>query len=108
MRQTNIWLLLLFALLIVVGCYPPPLPSPPVLPANTRSDGAIRLTTPLAGASDQNPAFSPDGSRVVFTRFDRGYNGGPAGLFLLDLSSLQATRLTPVEDQDNVNLPGAA
>lgn len=77
-------------------------------PAETRPDGAIRLTTPPVGASDQNPAFSPDGTRLVFTRFDEGYNDGPAGLFLLERSSLQVTRLTPVEDQDNVNLPGAA
>jgi len=73
-----------------------------------RPDGATRLTTPPAGASDQNPAFSPDGARIVFTRFDNGYNIGPAGLFLLDVSSGQTTRLTPWEDQDNVNLPGAA
>ena len=104
-RRVAIRWLLLVAQFILVGCYPPPMPS---LPAGTRPDGAIRLTTPPAGASDQNPAFSPDGSRLVFTRFESGYNLGPAGLFLLDLSSLQATRLTPVEDQDNVNLPGAS
>jgi TolB protein len=73
-----------------------------------RPDGATRLTTPPTGASDQNPAFSPDGSRVVFTRFANGYNIGPAGLFLLDLSGATVARLTPYEDQDNVNLPGAA
>ena len=76
--------------------------------AEIRADGATRLTTPPDGASDQNPAFSPDGTGLVFTRFDEGYNDGPAGLFLLDLSGGQVTRLTPVEDQDNVNLPGAA
>ncbi|MFQ5596193.1 MAG: hypothetical protein ACE5HA_18785, partial [Anaerolineae bacterium] len=83
-------------------------PSVRVLATETRPDGAVRLTTPPAGASDQNPAFSPDGTRIVFTRFDNGYNIGPAGLFLLDLSTGQTTRLTPWEDQDNVNLPGAA
>ena len=100
--------LLLIALLILVSCYPPPMPSPLVSRSETRPDGSIRLTTPPAGASDQNPAFSPDGSRLAFTRFDNGYNVGPASLFSLDLSNLHATRLTPVEDQDNVNLPGAA
>jgi len=74
----------------------------------TRPDGAVRLTTPPAGASDQNPAFSPDGTRLVFTRFANGYNVGPAGLLLLQLSTGQVTRLTPTEDQDNVNLPGSA
>jgi TolB protein len=78
------------------------------LPTQTRADSATRLTTPPDGASDQNPAFSPDGTRLVFTRFDEGYNDGPAGLFLLDLDSSELVRLTPAEDQDNVNLPGAA
>jgi Tol biopolymer transport system component len=82
-------------------------PSPTLAP-ETRPDGATRLTTPPAGASDQNPAFSPDGTRIVFTCFENGYNAGPAGLFLLNLGSRQVARLTPWEDQDNVNLPGAA
>jgi TolB protein len=66
------------------------------------------LTVPPGRASDQNPAFSPDGLRLVYTRFDKGYNDGPAGLLILDLAGGQATRLTPAEDQDNVNLPGSA
>ncbi|MFQ5856737.1 MAG: cellulase family glycosylhydrolase [Anaerolineae bacterium] len=74
----------------------------------SRADGASRLTTPPVGASDQNPAFSPDNTRIVFTRFESGYNNGPAGLFLLNLGAGQVSRLTPWEDQDNVNLPGAA
>ncbi|MCH7653092.1 MAG: PD40 domain-containing protein [Chloroflexi bacterium] len=73
-----------------------------------RPDGAMRLTDPPPGASDQNPAFSPDGSRLVFTRFERGYNDGPAGLFLLDILSGITSRITPYEDQDNVNLPGSS
>jgi len=84
---------------------PHALPSP--VPAG-RSDGALRLTVLPQNVSDQNPAFSPDGTRLVFTRFENGYNLGPAGLFLLDLATGQITRLTPSEDQDNVNLPGAA
>ncbi|RLE36167.1 MAG: hypothetical protein DRJ61_01420 [Acidobacteria bacterium] len=72
-----------------------------------RADGASRLTTPPGTASDQNPAFSPDDETMVFTRFDQGYNDGPAGLFLLDPSTGAVARLTEVEDQDNVNLPGS-
>jgi TolB protein len=103
-------------LLDPVGCSPPraglPLPFPygqgqALSSAETRPDGAARLTTPPTGASDQNPAFPPKGSRLVFTRFDTGYNDGPAGLFRLNLGNGQIIRLTPVEDQDNVNLPGA-
>jgi len=105
-RRAPIWLLLI-PLFIWVSCYSRSMPLPLTSPAETRPDGAIRLTTPLAGVSDQNPAFSPNGSRLVFTRFDSGYNVGPASLFLLDLSNLQTMRLTAAEDQDNVNLPGA-
>ncbi len=73
-----------------------------------RADGAQPLSRPPAGVSDQNPAFSPDGRFLVFTRFENGYNSGPAGVFRLDLSSGKAIRLTPEEDQDHVNLPGSA
>jgi len=73
-----------------------------------REDGAVRISNPPPNASDQNPAFSPDGTQLVFTRFENGYNDGPAGLFLLDLKSKQTIRLTPLEDQDNVNLPGTS
>ncbi|HHH39041.1 MAG TPA: hypothetical protein ENK50_05640, partial [Sedimenticola sp.] len=74
----------------------------------TRADGALRLTDPPGGASDQNPAFSPDGRFMIFTRFDNGYNRGPSGLYRIDLSSGETVRLTPPEDQDNVNLPGGS
>ncbi len=74
----------------------------------TRFDGAIRLTDPPPDASDQNAAFSPDGTQIIFTRFENGYNIGPAGVFLLGLTNGAITRLTPWEDQDNVNLPGSA
>jgi len=74
----------------------------------TRADGAYRLTNPPPGASDQNPAFSPDGRFLVFTRFETGYNRGPAAIFRLDLFTGEIVRLTPEEDQDNVNLPGTA
>ena len=89
----------------------PPSP-PPTFPSwlalETRADGARRLTAPPGDSSDQNPAYSPNGAQMVFTRFDRGYNEGPAALLLLDLATGQITRLTPAEDQDNVNLPGSA
>jgi len=76
--------------------------------AAVRPDGAVRLSSAVAPASEQNPAFSPEGTRIVFTRFDKGYNIGPASLNVLDLSTGAVTRLTPVEDQDNVNLPGTS
>ncbi|NOZ05413.1 MAG: cellulase family glycosylhydrolase [Chloroflexi bacterium] len=112
----GMWALL--PLFLLAGCAQPatsPAAPPTVTLAGTLMPliatgtlDAVRLTTPPASASDQNPAFSPDGSRIVFTRFEKGYNVGPAGLFLLDLNTKQITRLTPWEDQDNVNLPGSA
>ncbi len=63
------------------------------------ADGAVRLTTPPAGAGDQNPAFSPDGSQLVFTCLANGYNAGPAGLFPLTLPVGAPARLTPAGDR---------
>jgi TolB protein len=108
LTRLSLFTALPIALLCLANCHPPTTTSSSVPPTKTRSDGAIRLTVPPIGASDQNPAFSPDGSRLVFTRFDEGYNDGPASIFLFDLDNGRITRLTPVEDQDNVNLPGAA
>ncbi len=111
MAQTALsvlWVLMALALLAQGGCSPTRVALSSYSPTETRSDGAVRLTTPPTGASDQNPAFSPDTAQLVFTRFEQGYNDGPAGLFLLDLGDDTVTRLTPEEDQDNVNLPGSA
>lgn len=82
--------------------------APPLFALESRSDGARRISNPDKDSSDQNPAISPDGNRLVLTRFANGYNDGPAGLFLLDLHTGNLNPLTPAEDQDNVNLPGAA
>lgn len=82
--------------------------SPVPFAFETRSDNAIRLTDPPPDASDQNAAFAPDGTRLVFTRFESGYNIGPGGAFILDLTEGRVSRLTPAEDQDNVTLPGSA
>jgi len=90
------------------GAGPAESPSTRSFAYETRTDGAVRLTNPPDNASDQNAAFAPDGTRLVFTRFENGYNIGPAGVFILDLTSGDTARLTPWEDQDNVNLPGSA
>ena len=74
-----------------------------------RSDGAIQLTIPPPGVSDQNQAFSPDGRGILFTCFSNGYNGGPADIMVLDWGKRDIEqRLIAVEDSDNVNMPGAS
>ncbi|RMG84542.1 MAG: hypothetical protein D6712_11090, partial [Chloroflexi bacterium] len=75
---------------------------------STRSDGASQLTTPPAPSSDQNPAFSPDSTQLVFTRFENGYNDGPSTLYKLDVASGAIQQLIPARDSDNVNLPGSS
>lgn len=82
---------------------------PVALPAfGGRADGAIRLYAPPAGASAQNPAFSPDGGTVLFTLFHQGYNDGPAGLYLVSLAGGDPVVLLDEPDQDSVNLPGSS
>ncbi len=73
----------------------------------TRSDGAMQLTEPPSGASDQNPAFAPGGDRMLFTRFHHGYNHGPADLMLLSADG-QTEPLVTTPDSDNVNMPGTS
>jgi TolB protein len=70
-----------------------------------RSDGSLRLRIPLQG-SLQNPAWSPDGSSIVFTRFRKGYNKGPADLYVFDLMRNVLTALV-ADGTDNVSQPGS-
>jgi len=73
-----------------------------------RGDTAKTLYAPAEGRSAQNPAYSADGQRVLFTVFHNGYNNGPAGLYILDRISGEITTLLDKPDQDSVNLPGAS
>ncbi len=71
-----------------------------------REDVAIQLDINLPG-SLQNPAFSPDGSRIVFTHFRKGYNRPPADLYLFNLETKILSPLM-VDGFNNVNLPGTS
>ncbi|MFH0980297.1 MAG: hypothetical protein V2A79_02000 [Planctomycetota bacterium] len=81
-------------------------------PPSPRSDGATLVFSPYGlqtpEPSAQNAAFSPDGTRIVFTLFLNGYNEGPAELWIVNVDGGNPHRITPVEDQDSVNVPGAA
>ncbi len=70
-----------------------------------RSDGGIVLNIPLSG-SLQNPAFSPDGKTIVFTRFLNGYNKEPSELYKFDLDTEKLTLLVS-DGSGNISLPGS-
>jgi uncharacterized protein (TIGR01370 family) len=80
----------------------------PAVTYETRPDGALRLTDSPPDASDQNPAFSPDGAHLLFTRFENGYNEGPSAIYLLNPATAAANLLTAAPDSDSVNLPGSS
>ncbi len=73
--------------------------------AKIRSDSAYQIPIALKG-SLQNPAWSPDGKALVLTRFQNGYNEGPADLVIHNLESGITTILVS-DDTDNINLPGS-
>lgn len=70
-----------------------------------RNDDAFKVNISQSG-SLQNPAWSPDGGSLVFTRFRSGYNYGPADLMSVDLGSL-FLRTIVSDGNDNVNIPGS-
>jgi TolB protein len=122
-RHRRFWTILLGNLLIVAGLGllawevghggEPREGGPARVPAHalaqrTRADGAELLYAPAAPASAQNPAFSPDGTTLLFTLFHQGYNYGPAGLYTLALASGQVAPLLDEPNSDAVNIPGSS
>ncbi|MFQ5795843.1 MAG: hypothetical protein ACE5JP_12425 [Candidatus Bipolaricaulia bacterium] len=69
-----------------------------------RDDGAYKVDISQSG-SLQNPAWSPDGKSILFTRFRR-YNEEPADLLIIDLESNSIKTLV-TNRSGNVNLPGS-
>lgn len=69
-----------------------------------RNDNAVKLEINLSG-SLQNPAFSPDGKTIVFTRFRNGYNKPPSDLYTYNIETKELKPLM-VDGNSNVNLPG--
>lgn len=69
-----------------------------------RADGALRITD-VRGSSAQNPIFSPDGSRLMYTRFLDGYNEGPSELLRLDVATGQEAVVVPAGGFNKVMSP---
>ncbi len=70
-----------------------------------RKDGASQLRIPVSG-SLQNPAWSPDGRYILFTRFREGYNREPADLLIYDTEDGDVRTLVS-DGSGNINLPGS-
>ncbi len=71
-----------------------------------RGDDAVQIPVSITG-SLQNGAWSPEGDEVVFTRFRKGYNKGPADLYVCDLDG-DGLRTLVADGSGNVSLPGSA
>lgn len=78
----------------------------PEIDDSLRVDGASLLSI-IENGSLQNPAWSPDGSYLLITRFRNSYNHGPADLLVVDLQSGDS-RILVSDGSVNVNLPGSS
>lgn len=58
----------------------------------TKGGPLTRITSAPPGGADEPGAYSPDGKRIVFGRFDQ--NGNSLGLFVLKLNDGQMRRIT--------------
>lgn len=76
--------------------------------ARCRRDAAELVHQPVGDASAQNPAYNPDGQKILFTRFVKGYNLGDAGLFVLPLAGGPESALLDEVGHAAVNLPGTS
>ncbi|ARZ72029.1 TolB family protein [Streptomyces sp. HU2014] len=121
MRSRPLVLAVTLAALLLTACGTSrePDPGPPAPtgthPGGTRPDGARLVYRGEGRASAQNPAFSPDGRRMLFTLFHDGYNEGAAALRVLPLDGRgaagpgrRADTLLDESDRAAVNLPGAS
>ena len=101
-RVVPLLLLVLFA--AASGCGDSP-EDPGSQSEEDRQDEAIPVNISENG-SLQNPAWSPDGGSLLFTRFTAGYNSEPADLFVIDLGD-DSLRTLVSDGSGNISLPGS-
>lgn len=78
----------------------------PLQPAVTRHDGAVLFVATTGEHSAQNPALSPDGKTLFFTRYLHGYdagNGPGGGLLEMQVSGGLVKPLYDRDEATNVN-----
>ncbi len=81
-----------------------PITPPSSIGFGARGDGSVRLTQ-SAPLSSQNPVFSPDGSKILYTRFLGGYNLGRAELVMMDADGTHEHIIFSDPDATFVNAP---
>ena len=93
------WVLIL--ILFLTRC------NPVATTTTTVSDSEPYQLDIAASGSLQNPAWSPDDSKILFTRFKNGYNAEPADLLIYSLKE-SSVRTLVSEGSGNINLPGSS
>ncbi len=72
-----------------------------------RLDNATRLTYSTDNQSAQNPAFSPDGQYILFTRFLNGYNEPPSELVIININTGAEQIIIPASTNvEHISVPG--
>jgi Tol biopolymer transport system component len=82
--------------------WPASLPDLSIFVTNSDGTGMRRVTTPPEGSSDTEPRFSPDGTKIVFTRFHGGGHffehgrvvGDTSGIYTVNIDGTGLQRLT--------------
>jgi WD40 repeat protein len=64
--------------------------------------GLTRITSNPLGGHDVPGSYSPDGKRIVFTRYDA--NGNPAGLFVVKINGGQLRQILPASVDLNMGV----
>lgn len=91
----------LFLVALMAGCPPDDGPV-----ETMRTDGAMAVQI-MTGGSHQNPAWSPSGDLLLFTRFKTGYNQEPADLLVVSVDTGNLATLVS-DGSGNVNVPGSS
>jgi Tol biopolymer transport system component len=56
-----------------------------------------QLTNPPRGISDEGPVWSPDGTKILFTRYDTNFQGA---IYVIDVDGSNPRRLSPMMAND--------